>query len=97
VAHQLQGGEPGIDAAISGRKKTIQPITDITAGGPDLNALAAKEAGVSATSAASSVITPDGATMPSTPPSTPTMSDVIAPSPTASIPTSTTPLPPPVA
>jgi CheY-like chemotaxis protein len=96
-ASAASSGEPGIDASISGRKKVIQPITDITAGGPDLNALAAKETGTPASNMASAVITPSGATIPSTPPAAPTMSDIISPSATPPTPTGTTPLPPPVA
>jgi len=58
--------EPGIDASISGRKKVIQPISDISAKGPDLNALLAKEGAVSQanTPSANSVVTPQGVTMP---------------------------------
>jgi hypothetical protein len=96
-APSAPSGEPGIDASISGRKKVIQPITDVLAGGPDLNALAAKEAGTPANTIANAVITPSGVTMPSTPPAAPTMNDIIAPTVTPQAPTGTTPLPPPVA
>jgi CheY-like chemotaxis protein len=96
-APSTPSGEPGIDASISGRKKVIQPITDVLAGGPDLSALAAKEAGASTTTTANTIITPAGATLPSTPPAAPIMNDIIAPTVTPPAPTGTTPLPPPVA
>ena len=90
--------EPGIDASISGRKKVIQPISDVLSPGPDLNALAAKEAAAvtSTQPLTNSVVTPQGATVPVMPAS-PTMNDIIAPSASPQAPTEPTVVPPPVA
>lgn len=74
----------GIDAAISGRKKVIQPISDMLNSGPDLEALLAKESPQPAAAIPSlnAVVTPEGSTL-SSKTGSPTMSDVIAPNPQA--------------
>ncbi|MCA9342621.1 response regulator [Candidatus Saccharibacteria bacterium] len=82
------------NAEISGRKKVIKPISDVLTKGPDLNALLEKEKTASPSTAptVNSVVSPEGIT--STPnlsasnkvgdnQSSPVMSDIIAPNPSA--------------
>jgi CheY-like chemotaxis protein len=90
--------DPGIDASLSGRKKVINPINDVTAGSPNLNALLEKEGDINSSSPTlNAVVTPEGSTL-SGANGTPTINDVIAPNPQAvSEPAPQQPLPPPVA
>lgn len=93
------GADNGIDAAISGRKKVIQPISDMLNSGPDLDALLAKETPQSAAAMPNlnAVVTPEGSTL-SSKTGSPTMYDVIAPNPSAVQPNPNDPPPaPPVA
>lgn len=94
------------NAELSGRKKVIQPISDVLTKGPDMNALLAKEANSQPGTAptVNSVVSPDGITSTPSPQQAPgtnpgtTMSDVIAPNPqAASQPEPNNPPAPPVA
>lgn len=89
--------ESGIDASVSGRKKVINPINDIITPRSNLNNLAANEREADAPTI-SSVVTPEGITL-STSNGTPTMNDVIPPTPAQTNQNTTPqpPLPPPVA
>ncbi len=64
------GSEAYIDPSISGRKKVIQPISDVITNGPNINELLEEENVATPVSQpqASSVITPDGVTMPAAAP-----------------------------
>ncbi len=94
------GSEAYIDPSISGRKKVIQPISDVITNGPNINELLEEEkAAVPAPQpAANSVITPEGVTMPATPPNVaqPTQSTP-AGSPPATSPDPSTPQTPVIA
>ncbi len=98
ASDDISQSQTGIDASISGRKKVIQPINDITKNTSNLANLVIDETSADAGQPQlNSVITPDGITLASNNGS-PTMSDVIVPSPQATQklvqPSTEQPLPP---
>lgn len=97
----ISQSQTGIDASISGRKKVIQPINDITKSSSNLANIVVDETGIDTSQPQlNSVITPEGITLASNN-GAPTMNDIIVPS-TQSAQNQTQvsteqPLPPPVA
>lgn len=97
----ISQSQTGIDASISGRKKVIQPINDITKSSSNLANIVVDETSIDTSQPQlNSVITPEGITLASNN-GAPTMNDVIVPS-TQSAQNQTQvsteqPLPPPVA